>query len=156
MLSVNQLRTYDFFAGLTTAQLEAIAMLTLEKRFEPGVTLFQEGQPADKLYLPLQGSVDLYFNMNGNTKQRVLAGEVESGMPVGISALIAPHTYMMTARTASQCHMLELNGALLRAIFELDPAMGYTVMREIAKASLERLHLARLQLARELEPDLVI
>lgn len=156
MLSIEQLHTYPFFAGLTAAQLQVVAALTTEHHFGPNVTLFQEGEPADQLYLPLQGSVDLYFSMDGRPKQRVLAGEIEAGIPVGISALIEPHVYMMTARTATDCKMLELNGALLRAIFEVDPAMGYAFMREIAKASLERLHLARVQLARETEPDLVI
>jgi CRP-like cAMP-binding protein len=156
MVSTEFLRSYSFFAGLNQAQLEAVAALTVEHNFGPSVTLFQEGQSADVLYLPLHGSVDLYFSMEGHPKQRVLAGEIDAGMPVGILALIDPHTYMMTARTASDCRMLEMNGVLLRAMFELDPSMGYAFMREIAKASLERLHLARLQLAREAEPDLVI
>lgn len=156
MLSIEQLHTYPFFAGLNAAQLNVIARLTTEETFGPNATLFQEGEAAEKLYLPLHGSVDLYFGMEGHPKQRVLAGEIEAGVPVGISALISPHTYMMTARTATECRMLEMNGALLRAIFEVDPAMGYAFMREIAKASLERLHLARVQLARETEPDLVI
>jgi ATP-binding cassette subfamily C protein CydC len=156
MLSGEQLQAYPFFARLNAAQLRVIAALTREQHLEPNVTLFQEGDAADTLYLPLQGSVDLYFGMEGHPKQRVLAGEIEAGIPVGISALIEPHTYMMTARTATPCRMLEMNGALLRAIFEVDPTMGYTFMREIAKASLERLHLARVQLARETEPDLVI
>lgn len=33
---------------------------------------------------------------------------------------------------------------------------GLDILRQISKASLERLHLARVQLARELEPDPVI
>lgn len=156
MLSIEQLHAYPFFAGLSAAQLNVIAHLTTEETFGPNMTLFQEGAAADKLFLPLQGSVDLYFNMEGRPKQRVLAGEIEAGIPVGISALIEPHTYMMSARTATECRMLEMNGALLRSIFQVDPAMGYAFMREIAKASLERLHLARVQLARDAEPDLVI
>lgn len=156
MLSIKQLHAEPFFADLDATQLNIIAHLTTEKHFEPNVTLFQEGDAADKLYLPLQGNVDLYFNIKGQPKQRVLAGELNAGIPVGISALIEPHHYQMTARTATRCVMLELDGALLRALFELDPAMGYVFMREIAKASLTRLQLARVQLAREIEPDLVI
>lgn len=156
MVSTDLIRAIPFFAGLNEAQLNAVAALTVAHNFDVGVTLFEEGQPADKLYLPLRGAVDLYFGMEGHPKQRVLAGEVEAGMPVGISALIEPHTYMMTARTATDCRMLEMNGVLLRALFALDTSMGYAILREISKASLERLHLARVQLAREAEPDLVI
>jgi CRP-like cAMP-binding protein len=123
---------------------------------EPNVTLFEEGQVADKLYLLLQGSIDLYFSIEGNSTQRVLAGEIETGMPCGISALIEPHTYGMTARTATACRVLEMNGALLRALFDLDAGMGYAFMREIAHAASNRLHLARVQLAREAEPELVL
>ena len=156
MVSTELLRTLPFFAGLSQGQLDAVAALSVEHNFGPGVTIFQEGQPADKLYLTLRGSVDLYFSMEGRPKQRVLAGEVDAGMPVGISALIEPHMYMMTAKTATDCRMLEMDGISLRTLFESDTRMGYALMLEIAKASLGRLHLARVQLARELEPDLVI
>ncbi|RIK27517.1 MAG: hypothetical protein DCC52_09270 [Chloroflexi bacterium] len=156
MLSIEQLRGLPFFAGLNERQLQAAAELTELAQFEPNAILFHEGAAADTLYLPLRGSVDLYFNMNGRPNQRVLAGEIEANIPVGISALIEPHRYMMTARAATACRMLKMNGAALRALFETDPAMGYAFLREIAKAALERLHLARVQLAREAEPDLVI
>lgn len=156
MLTTELLKVYPFFAELNDAQREVVAQLSIERHFEPNITLFQEGQPADKLYLPLRGCVDLYFSVEGHPRQRVLAGEIEAGMPVGISALIAPHVYLMTARTATAGRLLELNGAMLRALFGLDAQMGYTFMHEIAKASLERLHLARVKLAQELEPDLVI
>jgi len=156
MVALDLIRATPFFAGLNEPQLNALAALTAAHDFDVGVTLFEEGQPAEKLFLPLRGAVDLYFGMEGHPKQRVLAGEIEAGMPVGISAVIEPHLYKMTARTATECRMLEMNGVLLRALFALDTRMGYVMLREISKASLERLHLARVQLAREAEPDLVI
>ena len=150
------LAKYPFFAGLNDAQLRAVALITTDQLYEYGDTLFEEGEPADKLFLVVQGSVDLYFRVNERPKHRVLMGEVDPGMPLGISALIAPHTYGMTARAGARSKVLVMDGSVLRALFELDPAMGYAFMLEIAKASQERLHLARLQLARELEPDPVI
>jgi CRP-like cAMP-binding protein len=147
---------HPFFAELDETQRNALALITRQQELEYGATIFQEGKPADKLYLLLHGSVDLYFQSEEHPKQRVLAGEISADMPFGISALIAPHTYGMTAKAAAPCRMLVLDGALLRALFALDPRMGYLMMLGIANASQQRLHLARLQLAREheLEPIL--
>jgi CRP-like cAMP-binding protein len=156
MVTAEQLRQHPFFAPLDDIQRNALALITQQQEIEYGGTIFQEGKPAAKLYLLLHGSVDLYFQSEEHPKQRVLAGEISADMPFGISALIAPHAYRMTAKAAAHCKMLVLDGALLRALFALDPHMGYLVMLEIANASQERLHLARLQLAREneLEPIL--
>lgn len=156
MIDVQTLRGYPFFASLTEAEVQTIVPLVLEDRIPYNGVFFQEGQPAEYLFLLTRGSVDLYFKMPDDPRHRVLAGEIEGIEPFGISALIEPHTYAMTARAGTECRVLRVDGKALRDLMEKDSAMGYTLMREIAKASMERMHFAQQRLAEEQQPDLVI
>lgn len=156
MISTETLRAYPFFARLDSKQIEALIPFVMEESIPYGGVFFEEGQPAQYLFILTRGSVDLYFKMPDDPRHRVLAGEIDLVEPFGISALIEPHTYAMTARAGTQCHVLRIDGAALRGLLERDAKMGYALMREIAKASMERMHFAQLRLAEEQQPDLVI
>jgi CRP-like cAMP-binding protein len=156
MISVETLRAYPFFARLTPEQIGKLIPLVMEESIPYNGIFFQEGQPAQYLYLVTRGSVDLHFKMPNDPRHRVLAGEIDAVEPFGISALIEPHTYAMTARAGTDCHILRIDGAGLRAVLEKDSQMGYILMQEIAYAAMERLHLAQRRLAEAQEPELVI
>lgn len=156
MLSTNQLRMYPFFAELSQAELDMLMPFIMEENIPYNGTFFEEGQPANYLFVLTRGSVDLYFKMPDDPRHRVLAGEINAVEPFGISALIEPHTYAMTARAGTDCHVLRIDAEPLRDLMGKDCKMGYALMREIAKASMERMHLAQQRLAEEEQPDLVI
>ncbi len=153
---MNQLRAYPFFARLSDSQIERLLPFVMEETIPYNGTFFEEGQPANYLFLLTRGSVDLYFKMPDDPRHRVLAGAINAVGPFGISALIEPHTYAMTARAGTDCHVLRIDAEPLRNTMAQDTQMGYTLMREIAQASMERMHLAQQRLAEEEQPDLVI
>lgn len=156
MLSVEALGAYPFFARLTPEQLESLIPMVMEESIPYGGIFFQEGQSAQYLFLVTRGSVDLHFKMPNDPRHRVLAGEINAVEPFGISALIEPHTYAMTARAGTDCHILRIEGQRLRDLLERDSRMGYLLMQGIAFAAMERLHLAQRRLAEAQEPELVI
>lgn len=156
MISAKTLQAYPFFARLSQTQIKALIPLVMEEHIPYNGTFFEEGQPAHYLFLLTRGAVDLYFKMPDDPRHRVLAGEINAVEPFGISALIEPHTYAMTARAGADCHVLRIDGTALRDMLTQDTAMGYTLMLEIAKASMERMHLAQQRLAEEEQPELVI
>ena len=151
MISPELLRRYPFFSFLADTQQKAIAMIAEETAFESGVVIFEEGEPASDLFLLLEGSVDLFFTPraeNGSPPhEEILVGEINPGEPFGISALIEPHRLNASARAAKASKVLKLEGSALRALCEVDCALGYALMRQVAKAALERLHFTRIQLA---------
>ncbi len=151
MISPEILRRYPFFSFLTDAQRKALAMIAEEAACEAGAVIFEEGDPASDLYLLLDGSVDLYFTPHVTSGHQspgeILIGEINPGEPFGISALIEPHILNATARAAKPGKILKINGPALRALCEVDCALGYALMRQVAKAALERLHFTRIQLA---------
>jgi CRP-like cAMP-binding protein len=56
------LRSIDIFEHATVEQLGAIAALTEEIDFEPGKSIYRQGEPADAIYLILQGRVAVESN----------------------------------------------------------------------------------------------
>ena len=151
MISPELLRRYPFFSFLDDSQRKAIAMIAEEVSCEDGATIFEEGEPATALYLLLEGSVDLSFtphaDSGGPLREKILVGEINPGEPFSLSALIEPHLLTATAHASRACRLLKIDGSALRALCEVDNRMGYALMRQMAKALLERLHFTRLQLA---------
>jgi CRP-like cAMP-binding protein len=151
MISPELLRRYPFFGNLNDTQLKAVAMVAEEVSFEKGITLFEECQEADSLYLLLEGDVDLYYRsedkLNPQTRKDFIVGDINPGEIFAISALIEPYQYSATAKTAQKCHAIKIDAAELRKLFEQDYEMGYHMMVKITQAAMERLAYARVQLA---------
>ena len=67
------LKSVDIFEHATVEQLGRIAELTEEVHFEPGKTIFQEGELGDAFYLLLSGRV--FIEKNGNTLREIMEKE---------------------------------------------------------------------------------
>jgi CRP-like cAMP-binding protein len=151
MVSPELLRQYPFFGRLSEAQLREIAMIAEEETLQSGQVIFREGDPAETLYLLLEGCVDLYFTLAGekqaSVEKGIPVGEINPGEPFGISALIEPHLLTATARATSPSRVLKIDGAALRALLKKDRQMAYQLTHQAAKAAIERLHATRIQLA---------
>ncbi len=151
MISPELLRRYPFFSFLDSSQLKAAAMIADEVSCEKGETLVKADTPADTLYLLVEGSLDLIYvveDKNGSApKKEFYIGGINPGEITGISALIEPHQYTMDVRTASPTRLIKFDAAALRALGEVDPKLGYGLMRQTAQAAMNRLHDTRIQLA---------
>jgi CRP-like cAMP-binding protein len=150
MVSPELLRRYPFFGGLDDQQIKSLAMITEECLVEKAEILFQEGQPANAIYLLLSGAVDLFFVAEGNGPGRTrefIVDEINSGETFGISALIDPHIFTSSARVAVKSRVLRMDGVELRKLCEADLRMAYMLMHQIAKTFSERLRFIRIQLA---------
>ena len=153
MISPELLRRYPFFAFLDDTQQKALVMISEEISVEEGTIIFQEGQPANALYLLIEGDVDLYFVPDGGNhhalREPILVGEINPGEPFGLSALIEPYALNATARVARDSRVLKIEASALRALCEVDSRLGYALMRQVARSALERLAFTRIQLAAE-------
>lgn len=150
MVSPELLRRYPFFGGLDEGQLKCLAMITEEVVAEKAEILFQEGQPANAIYLLLSGAVDLFFVSEGSGPGRpreFIVDEINSGETFGISALIEPNIFTSSARVAVKSRVLRMDGVELRKLCEADKTMAYVLMHQIAKTFSERLRFIRIQLA---------
>ena len=56
------LKSVDIFKHATIEELGGVAALTEEVHFEPGETIYREGEPVDAIYLVLKGRVAVEGN----------------------------------------------------------------------------------------------
>ena len=56
------LKSVDIFSHATVEELGRVAALTEEVHFEPGETIFHQGEPTDAIYLILAGRVTIESN----------------------------------------------------------------------------------------------
>jgi CRP-like cAMP-binding protein len=151
MISPELLRRYPFFGNLSEVQLKSVAMIAEEVSWEKGVTIIEECEPADNFFLLLEGDVDLYYRsedkLNPRTRKDFLVGEINAGEIFAISALIEPFVYSASVKTSRQSRAIKFDAIELRKLFELDANLSCLMMTQVAKAAMERLAYARIQLA---------
>lgn len=151
MISPELLRRYSVFALLNEQDLYAIAMISDEVTADTGTTLFEECQPADALYLLVDGSVDLYYKSEEEYHPKIrkdfLVGEVNPGEIFSISSMIEPYVLNASARASKPSRYIKIDAVALRQLVESNHQMGFVIMRQIAKALMERLAYTRVQLA---------
>jgi len=148
MVSPELLRRYPFFASLSDDQLKAIAMIAEEKIFPKDNVLIKENTAANKLVLLLEGDVDLVYSGGGEGAiVNALVGSIAPGEVYGVSSLIEPYKFISSAKATVPVKVVEIDGIALRALLEVDPKLGYALMRNVAVAVLERLKYTQVELA---------
>ncbi|MFZ0534856.1 MAG: cyclic nucleotide-binding domain-containing protein [Anaerolineales bacterium] len=151
MVSPEILRRYPFFGSLSDTQIKAIAMIAEEQSFEKGSVICEEGQPAKAFYLLLDGGVSLYYKSEEEfypkSRKDFLVGEINPGEVFAISVLVEPYKYTATVRTEQDSRVVKFDSLGLNMLIEKDPRLYCILMKEIAKAAMERLAFARVQLA---------
>lgn len=150
MVSPELLRRYPFFAGIEDADLKNIAMIADTVALEPGTTLFEAEQPADALYLLVDGNVELHYVVidreNPKIHKDFFVADIDPGEVFGLSALIEPHRYTLTDRVSTPSHVIRIRAEPLRELCDANCVLGYRLMKHVARAALVRLGETRVQL----------
>jgi CRP/FNR family cyclic AMP-dependent transcriptional regulator len=148
MVSTELLRRYPFFALLTDEQLKALAIIAEEKTFPKDTLLLKENTAANKLILLIEGDVDLIYSGGGEGAiSNALVGSIAPGEMLGVSSIIEPYMYISSARATMPVKVVEIDGAAVRALMQVDKILGYVLMRNVAAAVLERLKYTEVELA---------
>ncbi len=151
MISPELLRRYPFFSHLDEASLKAIAMLASEVSYVSEQRIFEADQPADGLFILLEGGVDLqYVVLNPNKpgeRREFFVGEVNTGEAFGISGLIEPYCYTTAAVANAPTRAIRIEAEGLRTLCNSDVKVAAVIMRNVAKAAMGRLHDTRVNLA---------
>jgi CRP-like cAMP-binding protein len=151
MISPELLRRYPFFGTMSDTQIKAIAKIAEEELIQEGAVICEEGQPAKAFYLLVAGGVSLYYKseeeFHPSTRKDFLVGEINPGEVFAISMLVDPFKYTSTVKAEHDSRVVRFDANGLNKLIENDPKLYCVLMREIAKAAMERLAYARVQLA---------
>ena len=113
-------------------------------RFAARQRLFSEGQPAQGCWLIEDGRVALDMAVPG--RGQVVLQTLGPGDVLGWSWLVPPHRWHYGATAVLPTTATELDTERLRALAELDPRFGYTLVLTLFEAVLQRLQATRARL----------
>lgn len=126
------LKRIELFNGLTDLELDAIAAVCQEKRFDRGDLVAEQGAPGDVFYIITVGFVEILLTEPGSQSEKALVN-LGSGQTVGEMSLIDQGPRSATVRALSAPTVVQM---IERRDFEelcrQDAHIGYIVMRNMA------------------------
>ena len=140
------LAAQPFLKGFGRPQLELMSNNAMTVEFPAGKIIFTEGEPANRFYVLLKGEVSLESapaKAGGRPKpiQTIKAGDV-----LGWSWLFPPYKWSFDARAVKPTTAIIFLATNLRKQCETNPAVGYELMKRVAKVVITRLQATRRQL----------
>lgn len=144
-VEIETLRRFGPFASFGDEELAQITALCREESYAEGAVIAVEGEPAEKMFLILEGKLSLEklvrLGRSGSAR-RATVGFVGPDGVAGWSSLIAPYTYTSTAVCLEPLHALVLNGQEVRHFLKAHPVSGVLFLEQIAEIIASRLHSA--------------
>jgi CRP-like cAMP-binding protein len=142
--NVQFLKEHPVFQRLSEVYLHQIAEHMRVIRLDAGVPLFQEDESAQHFYIVMEGTVDLYSDLDGDNEQWVQM--IDVGEVIGWSWLVPPYRWAFSAKTRDGALLMEFDADAIRELCDRDPAFGYGTMKQICTLMLGRLHTVRNQM----------
>ena len=110
---VSFLKSVDIFSHATVEELGRVAALTEEVHFEPGETIFRQGEPTDAIYLILAGRVTI--ESNGR-----IVREITDRQAFGTVAALDRNPAVHTLKAVDAVHALKLSAQDFDDILSVD------------------------------------
>ena len=146
MVSPELLRRFPFFSGLTDEEIKSIAMISDEETYEANTFIFREGDKAQKMFVLIEGTVDIMVNTDEEGLERETVSTLNHGDVFCWSAVVEPNLLTASAFAATPVIVVAIDGAGLRAMFELDCHLGFRILQKAAVIISSRLKDTRIQM----------
>jgi CRP/FNR family transcriptional regulator, cyclic AMP receptor protein len=139
------LRAQPLLDGLSDWQLERLASHGHRSMFHAGCRIFHEGEPAERMWLIVDGRVvvDAHTSKHG----QVTVDTLGPGAMLGWSWLLPPHRWHFGAVAAETTQTVELDGSAVRELCHNDPMLGYQLALAVVHVATDRLQATRRRLA---------
>jgi len=132
MVTVQRLKEFELFKGLTDSDLERIAELCHLHPLHEGDHILEEGTRATNLHICCSGMVDIVTWVKKPWNKYVRVQQAQPGEVFGWSVLVAPYNYSASAICAEDGEEIRIRGTDLLALLHQHPYIGYTVMENLA------------------------
>ncbi len=139
MVSAEWLKRTELFEALEEPQLNALLLHASVESFPEGKTIFNQGEKAVRLYVLVEGAVDL--TVKTGEKIDFMTSKIEKeGAVFGMPSLIEPFQFNVTAICSKPSKVLVLDANHIKKRIEGDPKMGMEVMKKLASIYFNRLN----------------
>ena len=145
MISPEILRRYPYFAAAQEEGLRVLAMICDEVVVPAGTVMYREGDKADKLFILVDGEVDIQYTLGSGelrTVDTIVPGEL-----LMWSALVEPYKSTALVVTRQNSKLIAVDSEKLRAYCAKDHKIANDVLLHLTKMLATRLEGARIQLA---------
>ena len=122
-------RALDLFAEMAEANFDELMQAAFLQRFPPQVQLITEGDPADFLYVVVEGGVELFAANNGRETSIEIVRPVSTFI---LAAVLRDAAYLMSGRTVEGSQILMIPAETVREIFARDHVFARAVVRELS------------------------
>lgn len=140
---IEALRAHPFLDGFRPEDIDKLASLAFEVRFDTDQMIFREGDESSFFYLLLEGKAALETHAPGRT---LLIQTLGPGDELGWSSVLSPVRKQFQARCLEPVRALAFDGARLIEACNADARFGATLMRRVLGIVAERLAATRMQL----------
>ncbi len=131
------LRTLPLFADLDPDDQNLLAGLLRLESYPAGTTIFGQGDRASRLYVLLDGKVEIRFKPHDGETLTVTV--IEDGGVFGWSAALGRKDYTSCAISVEDSRALHTEGRHLRELIEKHPNTGVVILDRLATVIAERL-----------------
>ena len=139
MVSTEWLKKAELFGALNSSQLNTLFSQSHVEDCQEGKIIFHQGEEALRLYVLIQGSVEL--TVKAEEKVDFMTSRVEKeGAVFGSPSLMEPYRYNVSAICLKPSKVLVLDAKHVKAKMEEDPKMGMEVMKRLASIYFNRLN----------------
>jgi CRP-like cAMP-binding protein len=159
MISLELLRRYPYFAGLSREQLTTLTKVANEATVDAEHYFFHEGDNVDSFYLVVEGSAAVVVEVPDREAEQKLSGQlmgelktkdivisaVGPGEVFAWSALVPPHKATAGVKATTPCRVIVFNCQELMSAFEEDCRFGYVMMQKAAQVVRDRLQGLRIE-----------
>jgi CRP-like cAMP-binding protein len=139
MVSIDFLKKTELFESLKDPQLNILLSHAFVETFPEGKSIFPQGEEANRLYILIEGAVDL--SVKTGEKIDFMTSKIEKeGAIFGMPSLIEPFRYNVTAMCLKPTKVLMIETVPLKKKMEEDPEMGMEIMKKLASIYFNRLN----------------
>ncbi|MBI2852859.1 MAG: cyclic nucleotide-binding domain-containing protein [Chloroflexi bacterium] len=130
------------FSALGEDDLATVASFATGRTYEPGGTVFNEGDKARDILVLTEGRLAVQMALPTPSSQpgrRITVDIIGEKEVFGWSALVEPYVYTLTAVCLQKATVLAIDGDKLRALLQQKADIGYHVLKGLAKVVASRL-----------------
>jgi len=145
MVAPEIIANFPHFSDFKQDEIKALATLGEEERYKAGEFVFHEGDAASKLYLLLEGRIEMLMNTNAGGTQQGVVMTVGPGEVFAWSALVEPYQLTASARCAIPVRTVAIPASGVRALTEISCPLGFRLMQKACQVASARLRATRVQ-----------
>ena len=140
------------FQGMSAAQKIILRPLFVLCQEEADVVIFEQGAPAENLYILVEGDIDIGYKPEDGPA--IVVAHIHPNGVVGWSAALCSPAYTSAAICITDCTLLRISGRDLRSLCEQYPDTGMVLLDRLAAVVAARSQHAHPQVMALLEAGL--